>query len=821
MSKVFDIAFKLGAELTSSFTSTFNSASGMMKMLGGAAAALGGAAALGSAVSQVADISQELSTLSAQTGLIGDDFKELKGAAENLFRNNYGDSFDEVTDALANVKQNMHELSDADFEQFTGQALSFTKTFDEDMNDVTRAANNMMSSFGVSSTTAMDLFAAGAQRGLNFSDEMLDNVAEYAPLFGEMGYSAEEYFGILERGAQAGVYNLDYVNDVMKEFQIRSKDGSKATSDAMGDLSKETQQVWKDYLKGKGTVADVASTVVGELQSMDDQVMANQIGVGLFGTKWEDLESTAMYAMLGSTEAMQGFEGTMETVNKIQFSSFNAAIRGIGRILFMDLVYPIGDAVLPYLNTFANYLSNNLPGAIGKAKSVIMSVGPAVLGIVGAFGAYKGAMVAIKAYQTSFNAIQKASIALYRAHRAAMVAFALYGGGVKGVLKAMAAGMRTLNLAMLANPVVLVVAGLVALGAGLYLAYKKSETFRNAIGPLLAVLKNIFVSGVSQIGSTVSEILPKVIESFKSLATPIKDLVAMVLPLLVSAAEKVFPTLVMIVETAAPIIKSLISSIAEIFTNGIIPAIKALLSIVEAVFPIVQFVIENALTLITGIIQAAMALLQGDWSGAWEIIKSTAETIMNNIVSFFSNINLYDIGVAVVNGLIEGIKSMGGAVLGAIGNLVPEPIKGAASKLLKNLPGFAEGGIVGNPTLAWIGEGGDTESVIPWNNSARSKDLWLQTGQALGMLNKDGLVNDLQQQVTLQSSAPDAAVIQPEQALSNNNGGGDVIIQYSPQYKVERPEDLEKVKQHADRDKDDLETRLEKIQRNERRLSFG
>jgi len=212
VSKVFDIAFRLGAELTSSFTNTFNDAGGMMKALGGAAAALGGAAALTNAISQVADMSQELATLSAQTGLIGDDFEDLKGTAENLFRNNYGDSFEEVTDALAKVKQNMHELSDADLEQFTGEALSFAKTFDEDINEVTRAANNMMSSFGVNSATAMDLFAAGAQRGLNFSDEMLDNVAEYAPLFGEMGYSAEEYFGIMERGAKAGVYNLDYVN---------------------------------------------------------------------------------------------------------------------------------------------------------------------------------------------------------------------------------------------------------------------------------------------------------------------------------------------------------------------------------------------------------------------------------------------------------------------------------------------------------------------------------------------------------------------------------------------------------------------------------
>lgn len=140
---------------------------------------------------------------------------------------------------------------------------------------------------------------------------------------------------------------------------------------------------------------------------MDDQVAANQLAVALFGTKWEDLESTAMYAMLGSTDAMEGFEGAMETVNQIQFSSFNAAIRGIGRILFMDLVYPIGDAVLPYLNIFAQYLKDRLPNAVSRLKMVLSVIGPVVLGLVGAFAAYKVGLSAIVTYQKVYNTIQK------------------------------------------------------------------------------------------------------------------------------------------------------------------------------------------------------------------------------------------------------------------------------------------------------------------------------------------------------------------------------------------------------------------------------
>lgn len=285
MSKVFEVAFKLGGELTSSFKETFGQANSAMGLLAGAAAALGGVTAFGALVGQVSEMEDSLSKLSAQTGTYGAEMEELGGIAKEVFRSGYGESFDEVTQAIANVKQNMHNLDNNELQRMTSDAMIFADTFDSDINEISRAANNMMTNFGVDSTKTMDLFSTGMQRGLNFSDEMLDNISEYAPLFAEMGYSAEEYFGIMERGSKAGVYNLDYVNDVMKEFQIRAKDGSKATSDAMTTLSTETQNVWMEFLKGNGTVSDVASTVVSELQGMEDQIAANQIAVSLFGRR--------------------------------------------------------------------------------------------------------------------------------------------------------------------------------------------------------------------------------------------------------------------------------------------------------------------------------------------------------------------------------------------------------------------------------------------------------------------------------------------------------------------------------------------------------
>jgi len=613
-----------------------------------------------------------------------------------------------------------------------------------------------------------------------------------APMANQMGWSIEETSAAMMKLADSG---------------LKGSIAGQAFSSSVGRLSKLTPEAQKQvdklgisFFDAKDNMKSIPD-VIAELERGTAGLTMKQKTAALttiFGAEaykhWAILLEAGSDTLAEHTQGLENSDGTAQKMADTMVDNLAGSLMML-RSALEGLAIQFSDLIKDDIRAFADGLTM-LAGKFSKLDDNTKKTILIVAGIAAAVGPVMVALsILIKSFMTVRSAI----------------------AGVRGAL----AGLK---LVMMANPILFVVGALAALAAGLYFAYQKSETFRNVINPLLDVLKNVFVAGVTQVGATVSQILPTVIEAFKSLATPIKDLGSMVLPMLISAAEKVFPTLVLIVETAAPIIKSLISSLAEIFTNGIIPAVKALLSIVEAVFPIIQFVIENALTLITGIIQTAMALLQGDWSGAWEIIKETATTIMNNIIGFFEGINLFDVGISIINGLIDGIKSMGGAVLGAIGNLVPEPIKGAASKLLGKLPGFAEGGIVGNPTLAWIGEGGDTEAIIPWNNSQHSKDLWLQTGQQLGMLKDNGVFDNMQHQVSMQMQANESPAISPNQvaqSVPNQNNSNVIQLTYNPQYNVQRPEDLEQVKQHADKDKDDLEARIAEMKRDERRKSFG
>ncbi|MBG9859217.1 Phage tail tape measure protein, TP901 family, core region [Bacillus wiedmannii] len=241
-------------------------------------------AGIGAAAVKVAsDFDASNRKLESTLGLSKEATKELGNVAKETWKDGFGESIEAVDEAVIQVSQNMKNLSFDEMQGATQSAMTLAKTFDTDVNEVTRGAGQLMNQFGLDAQETFDLLASGGQAGLNFSNEMFDNISEYAPLFKQAGFSAEEMFTIMANGTQDGSYNLDYVNDLVKEFGIRVQDGSKGVTEAFAEMSPETQKVWDNFNKGKGTSADVFNAVLGDLGKMDDKVKANQLGVAVFG----------------------------------------------------------------------------------------------------------------------------------------------------------------------------------------------------------------------------------------------------------------------------------------------------------------------------------------------------------------------------------------------------------------------------------------------------------------------------------------------------------------------------------------------------------
>lgn len=173
-------------------------------------------------------------------------------------------------------------------------------------------------------------------------------------------------------------------------------------------------------------------------------------------------------------------------------------------------------------------------------------------------------------------------------------------------------------------------------------------------------------------------------------------------------------------------ISAIIATVMEILNATIVPVFQGIAqfisehgaeiqTILSAAWTIVKNIIDGALTLIEGIVNTAMAILKGDWEGAWEIVKDTAERLWENIKeivnaattalvtavgvslvaiydwfvekfeavkAYLNGIDLGAVGAAIIQGLIDGVKSMAGALISAAQGVVQSAID-AAKALLK------------------------------------------------------------------------------------------------------------------------------------------
>ncbi|MEK4676371.1 phage tail tape measure protein [Bacillus sp. FSL K6-2944] len=341
--------------------------------------------------------------IQASLGLTGKGAENLQKIAVDTWKKGFGENLEEVDNALIKVYQNMRDVPHEELQGASENVLTLAKVYDVDLNEATRGAGQLMSQFGLSTQETFDLLAAGAQEGLNYSDELFDNLSEYAPLFKQGGFSAQEMFTILANGTKSGSYNLDYINDLVKEFGIRVQDGSKGVSEGFGDLSEETQKVWKSFNEGKGTAADVFNVVLGDLQKMDDKVKANQIGVALFGVKWEDMGAEAVLSLNNVHGGLGDVTGRMGEMKKLQEESLGqqfqkalretqAALEPLGKKfaeLAKDILPPIVDGVKAVMDWFSKLseADQTLLMVMSALSTAFIILPPIVAALAVSFGA--------------------------------------------------------------------------------------------------------------------------------------------------------------------------------------------------------------------------------------------------------------------------------------------------------------------------------------------------------------------------------------------------------------------------------------------------
>lgn len=546
------------------------------------AAATAAAALATASVTTYTQHQKAANNLAASTGAVGDELESLHGAMETIYQDNFGEDIQDVADAVSVVNRNLGDMPTDQIVETTEAALALRDAFDYQTEETTRAAAAIEKNFGTSALDAFSLIAAGAQNGLDYSGELLDTINEYSSQFSKLGFTADGMFGLLQSGADSTAWNLDKVGDAIKEFSIRSIDGSDTTIEAFKDLGYNAETMMATFATGGEAANQAFFDVLNTLMDVDDSVQRDAIGVALFGTMWEDLGTEAMEAMANASTAAYDTQGALEQINAVQYNDLETKLQGVQR-QFEGILLVIGEQLAPYLEEGLEYLSTTiLPGIAASLEEILPKVMEAAEWIWENREAISEIVIALTAAVVTFQALQKAAtvVSAFKNLATIFTTTAKSGGVMSTVIKAL--GGKFVLIAAL-------IAAVVAAGVWLYRNWDTVIAWAKKLGAQVTKVWN-------NIKSAVVKVVSNLVSSFKTN-----------FPLLSSYVTGWWQSIQKAVDNAKAIFNAIISFIKNVFTGNWEGAWQNIVDIFGNVFGLI---VNLAKAPINGVISAINWVLE-------------------------------------------------------------------------------------------------------------------------------------------------------------------------------------------------------------------
>lgn len=578
---------------------------GVFSKVGKGALALGGtlttaATAIGGlAINTSKDVDQAMNSFIVQTGIAKNESGEWQKALEDIYKNNYGESFEDIANSMALASQELYEFDPSQIKAVTENALALRDAFGVEVNESIRATKALMTQFGISADEAYNLMAQGAQAGLDFSGELVDNINEYSVQFGKLGLSAEDMFNIFQSGADAGAWNLDKIGDAVKEFSIRAIDGSKTTVEGFTKLGLNADTMAKKFAAGGDTAKEAFYQTIDAIKAMDDPVQQSIVGVDLFGTMWEDL-GPEVVTQLGSIREM--YDGTVDSMNQIKevkYDDIGSMFEGLKRNVQM-LLLPLGNALMPLIVSIMNLIMNNMPlieGLINQLTPVITQLFNAIIPSVQTI-----IETALPMLATLIETILPIFISLLSTLLPPIMQI------VEALLPVF---VELIN--MLLPPILQIVQMILPL-------------LLNLIQPLLPLL------------SPILQLLQPFIDLLMLILQPLTELLNLILPPLVSILN-------VIIQSIIPMLSAQFTYVANIIGSVFGTAISYITSQIQV-----------AKNIFMNIIDFIKNVFTGNWKAAWQNVKN----IFSNIISGIGNIFKLPINFIIdgMNAFIKGLNKL-------------------------------------------------------------------------------------------------------------------------------------------------------------------
>lgn len=403
-------------------------------------------------------------------------------------------SADQVGD-LATAISNKTGYDDEAIQSGQNLLLTFTNIKDEagKGNDVFSQTTSLMTDMSVA--LGQDTKASAIQLGKALNDPVKGITALSKVGVSFTAQQKEQIKALVKSGDTMGAQKV-ILKELNKEFGGSAAAQSTATDKlktSMGNLSEQIGGMLLPY------VDKLASWMTTKaIPAMEQFIAEFKSGEGAAGQFRDALEKvkSAIEAVVNFVKAnpdlTKGLIGGLAGLYaaKKAVDGVSSAFRGVkSGVDTAKAGWDAGKTAILGLKSAASSTSTALSGlkaGLSGAKP------PNATAWTAAGNSIRNAGAAAKGYAASAMSASRAALASAASSARAGAAAAL-AAAKQGILtaatKVMTVAQRALNLVMRMNPIGIVITALIALGAGLVLAYKKSETFRNIVDAVWRVVK--------------------------------------------------------------------------------------------------------------------------------------------------------------------------------------------------------------------------------------------------------------------------------------------------------------------------------------------
>ena len=540
------------------------------------------------AVKTSTDFDKASNQMKASLGATSSELQNYEQIMRNIYNANFGESYEDVANAIASVSKNLAGLNSVSLQNVTESAITLRDTFGIEVDQSVRSVNALMTNFGITAEESMNLLAQGLNSNLNYSDEFIDNINEYSVQFDKLGLSAEDMFNIFQSGADAGAWNLDKIGDAVKEFSIRAIDGSQTTSEGFKALGMDADVMAQKFAAGGETARTSFYEVIKALGEMDDPVAQSIAGVNLFGTMWEDL-GPKVVTQLGSVQGMYDQTvDSMQNMKDVKYDDLGSMLEALKRTIG-DVALEVGNVLMPYIKSAAEKVSDLakwFSGLSDDGKKAVMIIG----GIALSIGPLTMAISSLIKVGSGINII----VSIIKSWNI--------------VTKLMTAAQWLLNAALNANPISLIILAITAVIAIIVLLWNKCEWFRNAVMSVIMFIWNLiktyvgfYITIFKGIWNAILWVINKIKNGFSTAVNFLKSLFSRAVNFYVSIFKKIWNGVKWVIDKIKSGFSYMADKVKSIF-NGIKDTISSIMNkVIGVVKTPINWAISGLNTLIGGI----------------------------------------------------------------------------------------------------------------------------------------------------------------------------------------------------------------------------